>query len=118
VQGLVPPVVCRNAEPVDRGRVIHQLGNPLFDCHAGEQIVDALVHGRVRIRVYRGILRGGARSENGNHQRAGARQAQVSKTHALFYRFTPDVFCVMLMAYDSADAETRTETGHKKGDPS
>ena len=46
VEGFVPPIVLRHAEPRDGGRVIAHLRDLLFQCHSADEVIHAFVDGR------------------------------------------------------------------------
>jgi hypothetical protein len=57
VQGFVPPLVLRDAEPLDRRRGILHLQDFLFERHARDEIVDARLDREARVQVRRLSLR-------------------------------------------------------------
>ncbi len=71
VEALVPPIVGRDAEPLDGGRIVHELGDFLLQGHAGEQVVDAFFKRRGRIFVEGG----GCAAERYNPEEASSSAA-------------------------------------------
>src|SRR5579875_551091 len=61
VKRFVPPVIGGNAEPLDGGRIVHELGNFFFEGHAREEVVDALFDGGVGIFIEHLGVEGGER---------------------------------------------------------
>ena len=65
MQSFVPPVVLRDAEPRNRRRGVHHLRDFLFERHARDEIIDALVQRERRVQVRRlGLLLGGSRADD------------------------------------------------------
>jgi len=62
VEGLAPPIVCRDVEPRNGARVIYELGGLFLEGQPMNEVGGTLLRGQVgiEIRGFRRILRPGA----------------------------------------------------------
>src|SRR5947207_5472215 len=67
VQPLVPPVVLRDPQALDRRRTVHHLGDFLLERHAPDQVRGAALERQARV-LPGGRLRGGAPGDRGGKQ--------------------------------------------------